>query len=272
MKAIRDTIVAGKTMLRILKSTSGNHKGKRASSQNRTSDNVRKNNERISTLNLWMLLNANFYSDSCHYTLTYNGIAPSQEQAAKDIKKFIRELRAKFRDEGKELKYVQVTEYLNHRIHHHIVINTIDLATVNETWNKGFVKSTLLDSTGNYRELAEYLIKETNKTFCDPESQHHRRYSASRNLTRPVIKREYVSASELNDDAEPIKGYYIPKDQDRFYAHPVTGIMHHEYCMVAMGDPRKYKIWRGGKVVSAREYYRADFIEEQQYFDMAWEV
>ncbi|MDO4460831.1 MAG: hypothetical protein Q4C42_12280, partial [Clostridia bacterium] len=69
-----------------------------------------------------------------------------------------------------------------------------------------------LDDTGNYTALAEYLIKETTKTFREEDSLYKRRYSCSANLTKPVVKKEEVDPSELWDAPEPIEGYYIPEE------------------------------------------------------------
>ena len=167
------------------------------------------------------------------------------------------------RSRGTELKYIAVTEYEHTRIHHHIVINNFDINTINELWTKGFVKFSALDDTGNYTALAEYLIKETTKTFREEDSLYKRRYSCSANLTKPVVKKEEVDPSELWDDPDPIEGYYIPEEYVRRFEHPVTGLEHLEYLMVAADKPRKYKTWPRGKTVSGKEYYKSSYTEEQ---------
>ena len=167
----------------------------------------------------------------------------------------------------KDLKYIIVTEYLNHRSHHHIILNTQDVELITKTWGKGRVRIVALDETGQYKKLGEYLIKETTKTIRDPESVHKRRYTASRNLIRPIIKREIVSATELSEDPKPIPGYYIPQDMIRRYEHPITGVEHLEYYMVADGKPRKYKVWPRGQAVPGTEHFRPE-PEEQEELDL----
>lgn len=262
MKVIRETCVAGRTIDRIVKASSGNHGGKRAPKLNITSEQVRKNNDRYAVKELMRKLNANFGAGDLHIVLTY-AEAPDKHQAKKDRDAFIRRLRKEMTKKGICLKYIAVTEFKHTRIHHHLVINRFDVEIVQRIWNKGFVKFSVLDDTGNYIELAEYLIKETTKTFREEDSIYKRRYSCSGNLIKPVVKREEVDPSELWEDPVPLKGYYIPKDYERRYEHPVTGLEHLEYIMVAIDEPRKYKKWRKGKIVSGKEYFKPNYDEKQ---------
>lgn len=265
MKVIRETCVAGRTIDRVVKVASGNHGGKRGPKMNVTSEQVQKNNDRYAVRELMRKLNANFKGGDLHLVLTYED-APKKEQAKKDREAFIRKLRKAMAACGEELKYVAVTEFEHTRIHHHVVINKFDLEKVAKIWTAGFVKCSVLDDTGNYIELAEYLIKETTRTFREEGSLYKRRYSCSGNLVKPIVKREEVDPSELWDDPQPISGYYIPKDYERRYEHPVTGLEHLEYIMVALDKPRRYKIWPRGTAVSGREYYRPTYEEEQLGF------
>ena len=262
MKVYRYTCVAGKVIDRMVKVASGNHTGKRGARLNTTPERVQQNNDRLAVKDLARKLNANFKHKDLHIVLTY-AVVPNRQQAKKDRAAFIKALRKEMRSQGKELKYIAVTEYEHTRIHHHIVINNFNINTINELWTKGFVKFSVLDETGNYTELAEYLIKETTKTFRKEDSLYKRRYSCSANLIKPVVKKEEVDPSELWDDPEPIEGYYIPEEYVRRFEHPVTGLEHLEYLMVAADKPRKYKAWPRGKTVSGKEYYKSSYTEEQ---------
>lgn len=251
--AIRETCIAGRTIERIIKLPSGFHGGKRGKKSNLTSEKVRKNNDIIAERNLRRKINHNFGKDSAHYTLTYGNHAPTPSTAQKELKNFIRRLRTAL---GDNLKWVAVTEYNNHRIHHHIIINTCDVELVREKWGKGWVRPSLFDDSGDYRRLANYLIKETQKTFREEDCPTKRRYTCSRNLETPVIKREPVSTAMLFDDPKPIKGYYIDTDSIRRYEHPVTGLEYLEYTEIALDAPRKYKVWPKGKKVKPESIIR----------------
>lgn len=264
MKVAMETCIAGKTIDRTIKVCSGNHSGKRAAKSNVTSEQVQKNNDRYAVKNLMRLINANFGYGDFHIVLTYNGDAPDQLQAKKDRTAFIKSMRREMKKRGLELKYIAVTEYKHARIHHHIVINQIDSKIIERVWKKGFVKFTTLDISGNYVKLAEYLIKETTKTFREEDCQYKRRFSGSSNLIRPVVTRKFVDEAKLFDEPETIKGYYIDQDHCRRYEHPVTGLEHLEYIMVAIDAPRRFKKWPGEKIIDDREYFKANYIEEQQ--------
>lgn len=250
-KIIRETCVAGRMIDHIIKLPTGNHRGRRGKRVNPSSEKVQKNNDRIAERNLRRLLAANFGYGSGHFTLTYGDKAPSNIQAKKDLECFLKKLRRDLRKEDIELKYIAVTEYENHRIHHHLVINTVNVKAVNDLWSKGWIKMSALDKTGNYCRLASYLIKETQKTFRTEESAHKRRYSTSRNLVKPIVKREFVSGAELFDDPKPMPGYYIDQDSVRRYEHPFTKVEHLEYVEIALDTPGKYKVWPRGKKVKA---------------------
>ena len=263
MKVVRETCIAGKTIDRTIKVTSGNHRNRRAPKSNITSEQVRKNNDRMAVKHLMRLLNANFTGGDLHVVLTYE-IEADQQQAKKDRNAFIKTLRREMGKKGQELKYIAVTEYENTRIHHHLVISKVKAELLERIWKKGWVKLAVLDDSGNYINLAEYLIKETLRTFRQGDCQQKRRFSASTNLVRPVPTRKDVSEAELFDDPEAIDGYYIDQDHCRRYEHPVTGLEHLEYIMVAIDKPRRFKRWPGEQIVSDREYFKANYEEEQQ--------
>lgn len=266
MKVKKYICIAGKSIITEIKVTSGDHNGKRGPRKNITSEMVRRNNDRLAILNLTKLLNANFGEDDAHITLTYKE-EPSLEQAKRDRKNFIERIKYHMKKQGKELKAVCVTEYKNKRPHHHIVINTNDMELVTMCWKKGFIHCTKLDETGNYNKLAEYLIKETSKTFRQADSVHKKRYTRIGKLVTPVTTEHDASYEELIDEPKPIAGYYIPEDCKRKFEHPVTGLEHQEYIQVAIDSPRKFKKWPKGKVVSTRERYKPDYFEEQLELD-----
>lgn len=274
MKTIRETIIAGMTNLRSIRISSGAHFGSRKPKMRITPEKVRKNNMRCAVRRLTALLNANFSGSGAHVTLTYGGDPPEKKQAAADRRNFIRRLRRSLAQCGVDLKYVVVTEYENHRIHHHIVMNCQDIPILNECWPKGYVKMTALSEEGDYSKLAEYLIKETEKTFRLPDSAHKQRYSASRNLIQPVIKRESVDARLLDEDPVPTKGYYIPKDRIRRYEHPITGIEYLEWIEIAYSEETRLKrnVWPRGETVPWREVFRANEFEVQEEFDWGGEA
>lgn len=208
-----------------------------------TPEQMQKINELNAERKLRIKINANFGPDDLFTTLTYQkNLRPTPEQAKKNIKKFIDALRGEFKKLGIPLKYINVTEYKNAAIHHHVLINHIegqDVAKmVRELWEFGRPDFKFLDKTGQYKDLAHYIIKETSKTYKENDGGHKQRYSCSRNLVMPEPKTEIVKATKWLADPKPTKGYYI--DQDTIYngVDPFTGREYQHYTMVKL-DCRK---------------------------------
>lgn len=203
-----------------------------------TPEEIEKVNERNAERTLRLKINANFCTDDPFITLTYRkGERPTPEQAKENIKKLIDGLRTDYRKLGDELKYINVTEYKNKAIHHHLLINHIEGADVSkmvrERWKFGRPDFKYLDDTGQYKDLAAYLIKETSKTYKDNDGGHKQRYSCSRNLVMPTPKTEIIKkAARWIPDPKPIKGYYIDKDTVYNGVDPFTGREYQRYTMV----------------------------------------
>lgn len=171
-------------------------------------------NERNALKKLRLLINANFGENDIHLTLTYakEKRPKSQEEAKKNLEKFTRKLRGLYKENGLELKYICVTEYENKAIHHHLVINSIDTRKIVKLWEYGRPGIKYLDNSGDYKQLAEYLVKETKKTFRDKNAVSKQRWSSSKNLIKPVIKKRVVKRSSWLKEPKSKKGYYIIKD------------------------------------------------------------
>lgn len=227
-KAIKETCIAGKTIEHVVKLRAGNHSGPRKKEREKSSEEIQKHNDRVAERNLRRLINHNFGYGDGHYTLTYQDEV-NPERAQKDLEYFIRKLRKKFQEKEKSLKYIAVTEYENKRIHHHILLNTNDAALIEDLWTKGHTRASLLDKSGDYALLSNYLIKETQKTFRQPEHYRKRRFSASRNLIRPDVIRERVSVKDIYQVPEPTEGYQIIWDSVQRYENYLTGCPILEY-------------------------------------------
>jgi len=273
MNIIKETCVAGacidttyKFSTRFMK-----HEGKRAPRMNPTPEDVWKVNTRNAERDLARILNHNFGPGDWHLVLTYRA-EPTAAEAKKHKEYFCRLVKGWADRNGKKFKWIAVTEYKHARIHHHVVCSHLPLEIINELWKRGHVRVTPLDKTRNYTKLAHYLVKETSKTYRDPDSVNHRRWTCSRNIVRPEVKRQIVSEREIYKDIKPLKGYYIDQDSIRRYDHKVTGLPHLEYIQVATEQPR-YKRWYKGATVKRTENYNHLLRHEKQLaFSMIGEV
>ena len=131
-----------------------------------------------------------------------------------------------------ELKYIQATEYKHKRIHHHMVLPNLPggMEPVKRLWKQLLAETyytekeremgeplhlrfpwSPLDDSGQYGELAEYLVKETDKHRKDSDAICRRRYRQSRNLIHPKPVVEIIDAKTWRKEAAQRKGYYIDK-------------------------------------------------------------
>lgn len=242
--------MAGKTIFVRLAAASEKITGKRHKKENPTTEAVQKYNWKKAVRDLAILLNSNFGGGDLHIVLTYKGTEPQKDEAKKQLENFWKRMRRAYKGAGKELKWVAATEYKNKRIHHHIIINKgVALDEIAKIWGNGILKTSVLDDSGDYRKLAEYLTKETEKTFREAGAVQRKRYSCSRNLIRPITKKEEVSAAALIREPKPLKGYYI--DQDSIYEgnNPITGMPYREYVMIALDAEPRLRAWPRGKRV-----------------------
>ncbi|WKY47058.1 hypothetical protein Q5O24_11900 [Eubacteriaceae bacterium ES3] len=241
MPYIKEICKAGKT-IEITKRFSArfNKKGiTRGQNKKPTPELMQAINEKNAETKLRRLINTNYRDGDLHITITYaNNKIILPEEAKKEVEKFLRRLRVEYRKHEEELKYILVTEYKNKRIHHHIIVNSIENETekiFKRLWKKGRIRFTYLDNTGQYSALAHYLIKETRKTFREKDSPSKKRWNASKNLKKPVIKKEIIKAREWRKIPEPIKGYSIEADSIQEGFHDFTGWPFQVYRMIKTG-------------------------------------
>lgn len=197
-------------------------------------------NRRVAARKLLELLQNNF-SNGIHLVLTYKEEPASKAEAKRELDNFLRRLRYAYQKQGKELKYVLTTEYLKKRIHHHLVIDSIPEISVtriqNEIWKNGLVRNTPFEEEGYYIKLAEYLIKETSKTFDSLDRICGKRFTHSRNLILPEPVEE-ISEGDENDLldiplADTIDGveYELIKGSEYIGKNPFTGLPYVTYAM-----------------------------------------
>lgn len=257
MPYIKETCRAGRT-IEITKrfTTRFNKKGiTRGENQKPTPEQMQVINERNAETKLRRILNTNYGPGDLHIVLTYaKEKRLISEEAKIELEKFIRKIRVEYRKNEEELRYIIVTEYKNKSIHHHLIANTIDPVTVKDfarLWQKGRVKFTYLDDTGQYSELAHYLIKETRKTFRETGSPSKKRWNASKNLKKPEIKKEIIKTKEWRKVPEPVKGYIIETDSIREGFHDFTGWPYQVYRMIRVAKEKVITSQKSKSIIKA---------------------
>ena len=231
------TIHVEETQSRIHKP--GEHREKR---RKPTKEEMMLANERERARKLCRKIEYNFGEGDYHTTLTYKKYdRPDPTEAKKRINKLIAKLRKAYKKLGYQLKYIVVTEYLNHAIHHHLIINNIvsgqvtTAVLIQQYWDSGRSHFTPLDASGDYRQLAEYLVKETVKTLRNEDSKYHQCYSCSRNLIDPEPEVHRMRAKEFQEPPKPEPGYYI--DMDNIIDHITqAGYRYRYYRMIKIDN------------------------------------
>ncbi len=172
-------------------------------------------NDRHAEMKLRRQLNENFRPGDYHLTLTYRKEdRPPPEAVPAILERFLRGMRKSYRAAGKELKYISVTECGKRgAIHHHIVVNSHDLQEIRRLWTYGSVYVSVLDSSGQYAQLASYLIKQTKQTFRADGAPYRRRWNSSQNLRQPKITKHVIGRNSWRKEPKPLKGYYIEQDK-----------------------------------------------------------
>jgi len=130
--------------------------------------------------------NASFTREDIFITLTYAGEAPGAEQAAKDIREYIKAVRKWRRRCGMpEMQYIYVIEFddgtgTRKRIHHHVLMTGMDRDAAEALWEKGRANSKRLKPDDQGLEgVVRYMLKAKRTT---------RRCQCSQNITEPEVR------------------------------------------------------------------------------------
>lgn len=192
-------------------------KGPRAKKKAETPDRIKKSNLRRRADRLRQLMNANFNDkEFWSMTLTYRkGEEPATiRQVRDDASDFVKRLRKCARLFGVELKFIYVIGAGKHRRHIHITVNALpDMAIFKGCWTHGHVSMTQLYSDGQYRDLADYYIKNAVETREQEEALGEKpgqMYVPSKNLAQPEETREVIFG-KFKGEPQPMDGYYLEK-------------------------------------------------------------
>lgn len=215
MPYIEKTTVAGRTVLieRCYSSHVHPPGAKREKKSKKTKEAQLKVNMRKTATQLTILINANFHPGDYHVTLTYTPDERPEEieGAKKDREEFLRHLRRRIKREGKEFKYILVTEIGKRgALHHHMVMNRVPTEWIRKEWPKGRIDIRPLDDTGQYSRLAEYFTKYKYQ-FQKMGGKGHA-WTRSTNLHRPETKKRIITNREcFRQEPRDKKGYWIDK-------------------------------------------------------------
>lgn len=185
----------------------------RAANREKTEEAVARGNQRRAKEKLYRLLVTNFKRDDIRIDLTYRDPPPTPEEAVKRVGKFLKDLRKLYRKRGAELRYIYVTEYRGHRVHHHLIVNAagVSRSDMNKIWpyaDFNYRSFRLYDGRPEDAEaLATYLIKETSVNVRDGIQKV--RWVASKNLKKPDVKKVIIHSRHWREKPTPPKNFFI---------------------------------------------------------------
>jgi hypothetical protein len=275
-KIICETIIAGQTVFkRIFAGKEKPEQTSRATKRNATIASVREMNDRNAARRLSVILNHNFVDGDLHLVTTYRGAEPSAIEAKEELSKGIRRIRSLYRKHDIEFRYIAVTEYVNKRIHHHIICTGysggITFDDIRKCWIRGAVRPTWLYSNGDYTRLASYLIKETSKTFREPDAVFRRRYSCSRNIEIPEVFREPVDIEESYAPSIP-KGWELIEETLFEGENPYSGKRYLEYAIRKQSPAARYRKRVGTTKGRQRSLETMKWLAEHQEFQAEFDL
>ena len=142
--------------------------GSRRQKENKTSEAQKKVNSRQAVKKLTWIFNENYDGTSLYVTWSYakEKRPAGKEELRADVEKLLRDIRKEYKAVGDVVKYVWAAEVGERGATHiHMVLNAIEIARLKKCWDKGWIDIKPLDDSGQYRKLASYFVKYSEKTM-----------------------------------------------------------------------------------------------------------
>lgn len=237
MPYIKEICVAGKT-IEVSKyyTARWGAKGEKRKERGESSSEAQKAiNQRKAEKDLRRILNTNFSDGDLLVRLDFarerapTGSTDMQEMIAAAVRK----MRSKMRKAGQELKYVYVKEIGPRGGRHiHMVMSKVDTDILRACWPHGGIHIDPLTSNGQYARIAAYFVKYAERTEKTEGKLIGKRWYGSRNLQKPKIKKQVISAGKFRKEAKEKKGYYVDKDSIRSGISEQTGYEFFSYTLI----------------------------------------
>lgn len=237
MPYVEEICTAGKVIEVSKYFTFRNHgKGvKRSPNIDKSSEAMKKVNQRRAGMKLRRLMNANFEDGDFLVRLDFHKNPPSDSKAMQDLMATsMRRLKRLYEKEGKTLKYIYVKEIGPRGGRHiHMLIKKIDIEILRLWWKHGGIHVDPLNSEGQYKRIAEYFIKYAGTTEKTEGKLVGKRWYSSQNLTQPIIKKRVIKSNRFRTVVRTPKGYELEKESVRQGISDLTGYEYFFYSLKA---------------------------------------
>lgn len=240
---------------------------KRAPKKKATPEQIKKQNQWSREKKVLRKIRGNFEQGDLWITLKLpKGTQVEIKWFNKAREKLQRKLREEYRKRNQDFKFMY-REEIGERggAHIHFIMNRINgspgtAELVSKIWKEltgGNVNYTPLYEEGDYKELANYLVKPAKEEISgqltlfgtEEEKKVFSRYGCSKNLKEPekethVYKRRTIRKL-VENGPEPEEGYYIDKNSIRYGVNPFTGMTYYYYTEIRLGEQREDR-WKDG--------------------------
>lgn len=186
-----------------------------------STDSQKRLNDIQAANRLRRILLANFSPDAGDLFVTLTIAQPVSAKEADDCwRRFAGRVKRERTARGlSEMKWVKVKEKQSGRWHFHVVMNGgIELEKLHELWGKSNrLTMSVLSDSDNYRGLSRYLVEgdkprrgsDTQENAKEARDKYKRRWSCSRNLAKPVVKKREISPRTVMQMPKAPKGWRL---------------------------------------------------------------
>ncbi len=242
MSYIKEICVAGKTIeIKFYYSVRSHPKGeKRARKEKETTEAQKRVNHRKAEQELRRLLNENFEDGDYLVRLDFSRMffPDGSEQMQAYIKDALRKLRKEYINAELKLKYVYVKEVGPRGGRHvHMVMNKCDPDILARCWTYGGIHIDLLNTNGQYRKIASYFVKYSERTEKTEGRLIGKRWNPSQGLRRPKVIKKVITSNKFRKNPREKAGYYLDKDSVVTGISEYTGFEYFSYTLIR-GKPQ----------------------------------
>lgn len=241
MPYIKETVRAGKTIeVRKYYSARYGHHDRNGPKKKPTPEAAKRAYLRKQEADLRRLMNTNFRDKiDALVTLEWkSGKTPgTSDGIQKEVQKFIRRLRDRYRKRRAELRYIYTIEIGPRGGRHvHMMLSSPETKELAECW-PGAINLQPLWSGGQYADIAAYFLKYALKTEETEGKKLGRRFNCSHNLRKPIVKKTIVLANAFREKIREKRGWYIDKKRIRSGVSELTGLPYLEYTYICGTAP-----------------------------------
>lgn len=212
---------------------------KREEKEKPTSEAQKRVNQRQAEKNLRRLMAANFKNGDVLVRLDFAKRPGGSREMQALMAKAIRKLRAEYDRAGEPLKYIYVKEVGKRGSRHiHMLLSrdAIDVLTVlRKCWPHGGIHVDPWWTGPNFAKVAAYFVKYAAKTEKTEGKLIGKRWYASRNLVKPIVKKQVIKSNRFREEVRGKPGYIVDEDTIVSGVSEFTGFRYFSYTLIKSG-------------------------------------